>query len=270
MVIGGFLLRLCVEYGGFCERKLVVKKVGDRIKDRQSKYSFLPEIEVWMEKCHHYLMNRCAKALPMIVPPVSRTSMCRGGYLTDILFKSKLISKTPGVITSDFYENKDFPRVYQAINHLQNTAFKVNTRVLDTMNTIWDAGGGLVGLPKNGPLELPPNPYSKSEWAQLKKTNFTLWKERMGFVADLHQEHIRKRSLVTSVSNCLTIANKFRDQSEIFFPYNLDFRGRINCVPQHLSPQGFECSKGLLEFSRKEELTDDAVYWLKLQAAKTY
>ena len=52
----------------------------------------------------------------------------------------------------------DMPEVYQAINTMQNTAFKINTKVYQVANTIFGRGSTVGKLPSTEDTPLPPKP----------------------------------------------------------------------------------------------------------------
>jgi DNA-directed RNA polymerase len=65
----------------------------------------------------------------------------------------------------------------------------------------------------------------------------------------------------------LNQAEKFKDFSQIYFPYNLDFRGRAYPIPPHLSNIGSDLCRGMLTFSESKPLGDRGLYWLKVHLA---
>jgi DNA-directed RNA polymerase len=65
----------------------------------------------------------------------------------------------------------------------------------------------------------------------------------------------------------LSQADKFKDFEAIFFPYNMDFRGRAYPVPPHLSTVGSDLCRGLLHFSVAKPLGPKGLYWLKVHLA---
>src|SRR5690606_34581180 len=66
------------------------------------------------------------------------------------------------------------------------------------------------------------------------------------------------------------VAKKFVEYDAIYFPHNLDFRGRAYPLPPLLSPQGDDQAKSLLTFSRGEPLGDDGAFWLAVHLANTF
>ena len=65
-------------------------------------------------------------------------------------------------------------------------------------------------------------------------------------------------------------ARQFKDFDEIFFGWNLDFRGRAYPVPPNLNHLGSDLCRGLLSFSEKLPLTERGFYWLKVNLANLY
>ena len=52
----------------------------------------------------------------------------------------------------------------------------------------------------------------------------------------------------------LDVANSYKDIQKIYFPNNLDFRGRIYPIPPHLNHIGDDIARSLLVFSEKKPL----------------
>jgi len=50
------------------------------------------------------------------------------------------------------------------------------------------------------------------------------------------------------------IANSFKDINNMYFPMDLDFRGRIYPIPPHFNHMGADLSRSLLIFSKKKPL----------------
>lgn len=62
-------------------------------------------------------------------------------------------------------------------------------------------------------------------------------------------------------------AEKFKEFEEIFFPYNMDFRGRAYPIPPHLSNVGSDLCRGVLMFAKSKPLGPRGLYWLKVHLA---
>jgi DNA-directed RNA polymerase len=75
------------------------------------------------------------------------------------------------------------------------------------------------------------------------------------------------RSLRCSAMLKLDQAEKFQNFEQIYFPYNMDFRGRAYPVPPHLSNVGSDLCRGMLKFAEAKPLGPRGLYWLKVHLA---
>jgi len=62
----------------------------------------------------------------------------------------------------------------------------------------------------------------------------------------------------------MNVAKSFRNIEKIYFPHNVDFRGRIYPIPPHLNHMGADISRGLLEYSHKKRIGKTGWYWLRV------
>jgi len=81
----------------------------------------------------------------------------------------------------------------------------------------------------------------------------------------LHKQDLR--SLRFSAMLKLDQAEKFKEFDKIYFPYNMDFRGRAYPVPPHLSNVGSDLCRGMLMFSEAKPLGRRGLHWLKVHLA---
>ena len=65
----------------------------------------------------------------------------------------------------------------------------------------------------------------------------------------------------------LELARTFTKAPAIYFPHNLDFRGRVYPIPSLLQPQGDDLAKGLLVFAQGKPLGERGAYWLAIHGA---
>jgi DNA-directed RNA polymerase len=68
----------------------------------------------------------------------------------------------------------------------------------------------------------------------------------------------------------MSVAGIHCDHAHIYFPHNLDRRGRVYPVVDFLSPQGNDLQRGLLEFAKGDRMTGDADRWLRVHLANCY
>ena len=64
----------------------------------------------------------------------------------------------------------------------------------------------------------------------------------------------------------LQVASNLR-QYRLFFPHEMDFRGRVYPIPRRLNHMGDDVARGLLKFAEPKPLGARGLYWLKVQVA---
>lgn len=224
--------------------------------------------------------NRCALLspvfLPTIIPPRPWTSPVDGGYWSDRVRKLSIV-KTRSRAYLEELSNMDLTKVYDAVNAMQSTAWKINQDVLNVMTQLWDSGSTLGEIPKADEIPLPTKPYfmdggpdnkPKEEWTTEEKSLFGDWKHK---AQDVHAMNAKLKSLRLQFVKVMTIAETFREEEELYFPHQMDFRGRAYAVPMFLNPQGSDLAKGLLTFANAVPINDeDSAAWLAIHGANSF
>ena len=74
------------------------------------------------------------------------------------------------------------------------------------------------------------------------------------------------------IDKIIKLAKQKEKEPDIYFPHQLDFRGRAYPIPMFLNPQGIEYSRALLEFSKGERMSNnaDSARWLAIHGANQY
>mgnify|MGYP003132929040 FL=1 len=158
----------------------------------------------------------------------------------------------------------DMPEVYEAVNTMQNTAFKINTKVYQVANTIFGRGSTVGKLPSTEDTPLPPKPVDIATNAEARKQ----WKQKASIVHEYNATLKSKRLLI---SKLLGVAETYENEPEIYFPLQYDFRSRVYCVPMFLNYQGNDLAKSLLLFAQGKPLkTDEDLKSLAIHGANTY
>jgi DNA-directed RNA polymerase len=146
----------------------------------------------------------------------------------------------------------------------------INDRVFDVMHTVWEAGGGIAGVPPRANLPLPLLPMlSKSlestADAAAKNAKFQAMKQLKSVMkhnAELH-------SLRTDFMYKLETARVYL-KHEFYFPHNVDFRGRAYPMPIHLHHLGSDVCRGLLRFAERKPLQARGLFWLQVHLANLF
>jgi len=148
---------------------------------------------------------------PMLVRPVDWTETAtRGGYLSKSIPPIRR-SKKP----------IQAPAIVSALNAMQATPFRVNKRVLAMAETFPNFA------------DAPPT------------------KRILGKVLDVRHDLTETEIRAQAMRSALTISamRELQDEEEFYFPWNLDWRGRMYPATSIISPQGADLCKGCLEFA---------------------
>ena len=226
----------------------------------------------WTENMNEKLEVMQPLFLPMVCPPKQWTSILEGGYISPYLKKNKLIKNN----SKDYLkklETAKMPQVYEAINHLQNTEWQINRQVLNVVKTLWEEGNAVAELPDREDEPLIPYPYpdrdkcSDENWNEEEIEIIKKWKRD---TYEIHKRNVQKRSVRLLVAQIIRIATQFSQYEKIWFPHQMDFRGRLYPIPVLLQPQGTDLAKGLLHFARGKPVDDKSIRWLQIHGANVY
>lgn len=215
----------------------------------------------WLEESH----ARCALLepmhMPMVIPPLDWSNMSDGGYITKplkyILVKSKGKKNTIAEL-----DNLQLPIIYGAINHLQQTKWRVNKPLVAIMRDAWQTNSTLGKLPRNSPLPIPPDAPSDASALEIKASR--------GRKAAVYNHNRRNLSKRLAMGSKLWLADKFAEFPEIYFPHAIDWRTRAYPVAGYMHPQADDTGKALLEFGTGVALGEDGAYWLAVHGANCY
>lgn len=218
----------------------------------------LPSTLEWIEKKNGVTALMRPVYEPMVVQPKDWTNPFDGGYLSSAIKPLKLV-KTKNRDYLEELRNVDMPIVYEAINAIQRTAWQINSQVLAVMQQLWENGSTIAGLPPREGLPMPIKAFDID-------TNEEAQKEYRVSAAKVHMENLSLLGSRIGFNMTLDIAGRYEPFKKIFFPYQLDFRGRIYAVP-HINPQGPDYQKGLLRFAQGKPLGEEGWKWLAIQGA---
>ena len=221
--------------------------------------------------------------LPMLSPPLPWVSYTTGG---NIIKKNTLVRYPE--MTCDDHEKllDDLPPgglnpVLDSINQLGSVAWIVNKPILDLACQLF------VGQSPDMPpemhqrlndLDLPLNPNNiPDDMHQLSGDIITRLREGNKLTPEQaveYRNYHRDKSMFAKVKSeayslwCtslyrLSLAKHFED-NVLWFPHNIDFRGRCYPIPPLLNHMGADLARSLLVFARGKKLGENGFYWLKL------
>ena len=221
--------------------------------------------QAW-QKQEAKLISNAVKHLPTIIPPRHWSSPYDGGYygascLQTQLIRLNVLGGTEAVKT---YTSKlamvDLGNIYAALNAMQDTPFKINKDILHTLKEIYASGGVLGGVPRTEPFEKLPRLPEGATKEQIKE-------HKKKAVGTYKQEEARKSKALRCLVAIKT-AERFAEYDSIYFPWNVDYRGRCYPIPTALSPQGDDIQKSLLVFAKGTPLaSNEDIKWLKIHGA---
>lgn len=201
-----------------------------------------------------------ARYLPMLVPPKRWTYVANGGYLK---LHTKIMRQRDSAWQMDCVKRGEMDALYKSLNLLAEVPWVINNELLDVILKIWQSGGGFGDLPQRNDIPLPEY---KDEYDQdpSKKAQY----DRM--VRKIKQHNQELHSLRCDTLYKLQVAEEFRNEKAIYFPYNMDFRGRVYPIPPNLNHLGSDLSRSLLIFRDPKPLGKNGLRWLKIHLANVF
>ncbi len=286
--LGGTLLDLVLKSGvNIIETKIVMSK-GKRT-----------QFIVYTEECFKMVMQSRERLLTdyrkfpiLLIEPKPWVSFVgTGGYQQRELYKLPIIKCRLGSkkLLAAYFKESDTSQIFDLLNTLQATAWRVNKRVYDVMdyifvNNVMDTDSApnnpfLVGnLPYNGQLE-PEDFINIHNYGDIndsgKYKGLPKEKEMMRkYFKDLEDQRditISNSGRAIMLNLVLYNAKEYVTEDEFFFSYQYDFRGRVYPIQQHLQPQGKGEVKSLLEFKNGSKITtEEELYWFQIHGANCY
>ncbi|KAF9616564.1 hypothetical protein IFM89_030331 [Coptis chinensis] len=235
-----------------------VSKDGQKSSRRFGVIECDPLVRQGLEKTARHMV---IPYMPMLVPPINWTGYEKGGYL----FLPSYVMRTHGAKQQrqalKWTPKKQLEPVFEALNTLGNTKWRINKRVLGVIDRIWASGGRLADLVDRDDVPLPVEPDTEDE-AELKRWR---WK-----VKDAKKENSERHSQRCDIELKLSVARKMKDESGFYYPHSVDFRGRAYPMHPYLNHLGSDLCRGALEFAEGRPLGKSGLRWLKIHIANLY
>lgn len=259
LLVGLKLLDILIDCTGIIETYNFTKP-GKRVKT-ETFVRTTEATDAWLATRNGLLELQQPAVMPMVLPPLPWGREQRGGYRYALRSRTNFgmvrrISEEMQKRVSD----ANIPIVYETINTLQNTGWRVNRDVLSAVNEMMSAGGQLAGLPAATDQPEPPRPHDIETNTEALKA----WKKSAEAVRVINNSVRQQR---VALDKALSAAERLKDEAAIFFPYSLDFRGRLYPVASHFTPQGDDISRSLLTFADGKTIDDDGATWLAIHGA---
>ncbi|CAI5744431.1 unnamed protein product [Peronospora destructor] len=204
------------------------------------------------------VMPWTARYLPMLVPPRPWTGIVNGGYLR---LRTKIMRQRDSAWQMDCVQRGDIDGILKALSLMAEVPWVINKEVLDVIIQIWEDGGNFGDLPTRTDVPLPDQ--NSPEFANDPE----LYYKNVRKIEQLNREF---HSLRCDVLYKLQAAEEFKDESELYFPYNMDFRGRVYPIPPNLNHLGSDLSRSLLIFRDRKPLGENGLRWMKIHLANVF
>lgn len=244
MLLGIKLIDLLITATGLFHVDKVRARKGRGIKEQHTLRA-ADETLAWVQARNEALEVMRPIHLPMLLPPARWGKHQRGGYRYELAQHRSLVRHANTYGRKEHRqveEAADMPIVYRALNTLQETSWKINPRVLWLVEQIMEQGGGIAGLPSTTDVPMPAKPCDIATNEEARKR----WRQQAHMVKN--ENHQQRQALFVANQLVMT-ATSFAEEKMIFFPFSLDFRGRIYPMADSLSPQGPDLSRALLLFA---------------------
>ncbi|KAL2204738.1 DNA/RNA polymerase [Sarocladium strictum] len=205
-----------------------------------------------------------AKHLPMVSRPRPWRNIRHGGFEES---RTALVRAKAGEVEQNLYaraaiKSGDMKQVFKGLDVLGQTGWRINKDLLRVMAEAWNRGEAIANMPASEFLtEAPPEPDHSSD-PLARRTWLQAVKQLENQKSALHSQRCY-------MNLQLEIARTFRNQ-EIFFPHNVDYRGRAYPMPTYLNHMGADHTRALLKFSKGKTLGTRGLQWLKIHMANVY
>lgn len=206
--------------------------------------------------------------MPTKIPPKPWTGPRDGGYWTPFvptpfLIRFRASHETQHQKAIEEYEALDMPEVYEGLNFIQDTRWKINKPVLEVMQQFWDNDTALAGIPRRSAEMVPQRPDNYEEDPEAYKE----WAREAG---KINTENAKRISRYLSAKNVIHAGDILKDDPGFYFPHMLDFRSRMYPIPSEISPQGNDMHRGLLTFADAKPVDEEGAKWLAIEVASRF
>jgi DNA-directed RNA polymerase len=185
-------------------------------------------------------------------------SIVSGGY---IKIRTPLVS-SPSKSQKRAYRAADLSTIFENLTTLSQTPLAIDKRMRKAVLAVYENGGGVGHCPPIGNMEYPPRPDVFPDTESDKK-----WRKE---AVEVRRTNLARAAKREEFRSQLAIAGEFENDEAIYFPHQLDFRGRAYAIPVHLNYQGNDVCRGLLRFSRGHNVDERGRWWLMVHAANCW
>lgn len=209
-----------------------------------------PEISEWVKKCHEYHEGLTPFFLPTIERPLPWSNPWIGGY-RQLEWKPRPLVKSRNKQYQTELASCDLSKIYSSVNLIQATPWQIDQEVHSLIHHCWKQSARIDGLPSAMDEIVPAKPEDIETNADARRQ----WRKAAAKVY-FHNESLESQRL--QLLKTLFVADKMKTEERIWFPIQLDFRGRGYPLPLFLHPQGTSVAKSMLRFARGKPIQNEA------------
>lgn len=210
--------------------------------------------------------------LPMVVPPKPwYASQSGGGYLKI----SAPLVRTYSKLQQKAVKEANIDKMRLALDYLGSTPWCINKAVLAIARQAWVDGETIGELPSSQSVPAP----DKSDFylvfdtlnAETSEIGVPMFDEKLyrRMTRKIGKKNAELHSLRCDMNLKFMVADKF-ESDIIYYPHNLDFRGRAYPIPPNLSHLGSDLCRGLLQFHTKKPLGKEGLRWMKIHLCNLF
>lgn len=211
---------------------------------------------------------------PLVCEPLEWTGLTGSlGYYT-IGYKSLIKFRNSHDRKFVMGLSNDMDRLLNVLNTVQRTKWSINSEILKVIeyiveNKLEDPSSSFTnpkyyaGIPYMDTLELE-DVFDSSKFTDKNSPLYYRARDE----AERRLDSIRSKRI--QFLYAFNLAKEYSKYDKFYFSYQLDFRGRMYPVQQHLNPQGNDIVKAMLQFTEGVKPTEEGFKWLMIHGANVY
>ncbi|CAE7940062.1 RPOT2 [Symbiodinium necroappetens] len=198
------------------------------------------------------------KMQPMVIPPLPWQPCGDSPQGPYILHKSGFVRTTSEQMTQ--LRSYSASRSAGVMDFLGRVPWRINGRILDLIREARQRGLAIGGIPPNEDPPVPDVPdESDPDYQVLRLRRLNAERRCRELRSERPTFELKLRS-----------AEDFVNAEKLYFPHNVDFRGRCYPLPPHLNHMGDDVSRALLMFSESKPLGSEGLFWSKVSVANLH
>nr|SPJ13284.1 DNA-directed RNA polymerase, putative [Plasmodium sp. DRC-Itaito] len=248
--------------------------------------------------CANYLLNNAINShvplnyLPMICKPKRWINNEEGGML---LLKNNFIRCNIKPLFN--LDVCDLSRIKNIVSEIGNVRWKINKEILYFIEEAYMNGKTIGKIPLNKNYSLPDSigtitlsndnnrNNSNNDYNSNSSNNYDSNCYSSNGYNSNSKEELRKYYLIKEEINRLNkrliserptflqklaVAKTLENNKIIYFPHNIDFRGRMYPLSPHLHHMSDDICRSLISFYDEKEIGERGLFWLKIHLANNF